>query len=79
MGDPDSGVILSAWFSQSPNHRHCHIFAAHILAIRFLAAQGADSPPSALSKQYTNVAYGLALKMPADFSACPPDCLSGRG
>ena len=72
MGDPDSGVILSAWFSQSPNHRHCHIFAAHILAIRFLAAQGADSPPSALSKQYTNVAYGLALKMPADFSAYPP-------
>jgi hypothetical protein len=42
-------------------------------AIRFLASQGADSSPSALSKPYTNVAYGFALKMPADFSAYPPD------
>jgi hypothetical protein len=42
-------------------------------AIPFLASQGADSSPSALSKPYTNVAYGFALKMPADFSAYAPD------
>ena len=42
-------------------------------AIPFLASQGADSSPSALSKPCTNVAYGFALKMPADFSAYAPD------
>ena len=47
-------------------------------AIRFLAAQGADSSPSALSKPYTNVAYGLALKMPADFLRVSTRCCPVR-
>ncbi len=44
-----------------------------VLAIHFLATPSADASRVALSKTYTNVAYGFALKMPADFSAYPPD------
>ncbi len=44
-----------------------------VLAIHFLATPSADASRVALSKTYTNVAYGFALKMPADFSVYPPD------
>jgi hypothetical protein len=58
---------------------HAIFLVLIFFAIRFLASQGADSSPSALSKPYTNVAYGFALKMPADFSAYPPDASLVRG
>jgi hypothetical protein len=39
---------------------------------------GADASPAALSKPYTNAAYGFTLKMPADFSAYPPNATPNR-
>ncbi len=49
-----------------------------VLAIHFLAIPDAEASPVALSKTYTNTAYGFALKMPADFSAYPPDASPSR-
>jgi hypothetical protein len=46
-------------------------------AIHLLAAFSADSP-TALTKTYSNAAWGFALKMPADFSAYPPSATPQR-
>src|SRR6266487_4180585 len=44
-------------------------------AIHFLAAK---TSPGALTKTYSNAAYGFMLKMPADFSAYPPNATPNR-
>jgi hypothetical protein len=49
-----------------------------VLAIHFLATPSAEASPVALSKTYTNAAYGFTLRMPADFSAYPPDASPSR-
>src|SRR5436190_16737318 len=47
-------------------------------AIHFLGSRSADPSPSALTKTYSNPAYGFVLKMPADFSAYPPNATPER-
>ena len=47
------------------------------LAIHFLAAFSVDASP-ALTKTYSNAAWGFTLKMPADFSAYPPNATPQR-
>jgi hypothetical protein len=49
-----------------------------VLAIHFLATPSAEASPAALTKTYTNPAYGFMLKMPADFAAYPPNATPGR-
>jgi hypothetical protein len=45
-------------------------------AIYFLATFSAGSP--SLTKTYSNPAWGFMVKMPADFSAYPPNATPGR-
>jgi hypothetical protein len=49
-----------------------------VLSIHFLATPSAEASPVALTKSYSNAAYGFALKMPAAFSAYPPDASPSR-
>jgi hypothetical protein len=42
------------------------------------ATPTASASPTALAKTYKNTDYGFALKMPADFSAYPPNASPGR-
>jgi hypothetical protein len=57
----------------------CSIFIALVAsAIYFLAGFSAEASPTALTKTYSNPAWGFALKMPADFSAYPPNATPNR-
>ena len=47
------------------------------LAIHVLASFNADASP-ALTKTYSNAAWGFMLKMPADFAAYPPNAIPER-
>src|ERR1700730_2363275 len=42
-------------------------------AVHVHAGASADATSTALTRTYTNDAYGFTLKMPDDFSAYPPD------
>jgi hypothetical protein len=53
------------------------LLAVVIFALR-VTAPPAASNSNALTKTYSNAAYGFTLKMPADFSAYPPDASTGR-
>jgi hypothetical protein len=48
------------------------------LAIHFLAGFSAQASSVALTKTYSSPAWGFALKMPADFSAYPPNATPER-
>jgi hypothetical protein len=55
------------------------VFVAFVaLAIYFLATFSAEASLAALTKTYSNPAWGFMLKMPADFSAYPPNATPGR-
>jgi hypothetical protein len=47
-------------------------------AIRLLAIPSAGPSPASLTKTYSNPAWGFTLKMPADFSAYPPNASPNR-
>jgi hypothetical protein len=47
-------------------------------AVYVLATVSAEASPVALTKTYSNPAWGFALKMPADFSAYPPHATPDR-
>jgi hypothetical protein len=48
------------------------------LAIPFLATPSVEASPGALTKTYSNPAWGFMLKMPADFAAYPPNATPER-
>jgi hypothetical protein len=53
------------------------LFAVVIFALR-VTAPPAASNSNALTKTYSNAAYGFTLKMPADFAAYPPNATPER-
>jgi hypothetical protein len=52
--------------------------AATLVALAIGGFSLRSSAASVLTKTYTNAAYGFALKMPADFSAYPPNASPAR-